>query len=181
MATATVPTKNEVKPSDVKSADPVVQPVKIAVQPLKFRVLVGQHSGLDSDMVTRLWRQGEIVECYHENGKPYDLAKRFNQPDAIKFQLVPADTPSSKGLFLNKGNPEADPDEVDAYVTQVAANAEKAGKRLDGTDDIFDSMSMADLKKYAEENEIPVEGIKSREALLEAVRQYENLASPANR
>lgn len=171
------------KPSDIK--DPTKNesklPVQPIVQPLKFRVLIGQHSGFNIDMQTRLWRQGEIAECYRRDGQPYDLAKRFNQPDSLKFQAVPADTPSSKGLLLVKGNPEADPEEMAEHEAQVAKAAEKAGRRLDGTDDIFDSMSLADLKKYADENEIPIEGIKTREAMLEAIRRYEDLSSPANR
>lgn len=178
MATATPTPKTEVK--SPQQEEPKLA-VKTAPEPLKFRVLVGQHSGFNSDMQTRLWRQGEIAECYRRDGKPYDLAKRFNQPDSLKFQAVPSDTPSSKGLLLVKGNPEADPEEMAEHETQVAKATERAGRRLDGTDDIFDSMSMADLKKYAEENEIPVDGIKSREAMLEVIRRYEDLASPVNR
>lgn len=174
-------TATSTKQDAVKLVDEPKLVVKAAPVPLKFRVLIGQTSGFDKDMKTRLWRQGEIAEVYTREGKPYDLAKRFNQPDSIKFQAVPADTPSSPGLFLNKGNPEAEPGEIAEYENQVATNAEKAGRRLDGTVDFFESMSMPELKAYAEQNEIPVEGIKSREAMLEAVRRYEDLSSPANR
>lgn len=155
-----------------------VLPAVQSVTPLKFRVMAGQHSGFDKDMQTRLWRTGEIAECYHKTtGKPYDLAKRFNQPDSVKFQLVPADTPSSKGLLLEQGNPVADPDEADTQEVPVA----KTGHRLDGTDDMFDSMTLVELRKYAEENEIPIDGVKTQEATLEAIRQYENLSHPLNR
>lgn len=175
MATATV-----TKPNQASSVNPNTAPaqrVVSTIQPLKFRVLTGQHSGLDKDMKERLWRTNDIVECYRRNGQPFDLAKRFNQPDAIKFQLVSADTPSSKGLFLEQGNPIMDPEETEAYEAQSVLK----GQRLDGTDDMFDSMALPELRKYAEENEIPIDGIKTQEAMLEAIRQYENLSSVVNR
>ena len=175
MATAiATPVKTDVKPPVTDLPKLVIKP---AVQPLKFRVMGGQHSGLDKDMQERLWRTNEIVECYKRNGTPYDLAKRFNQPDAIKFMLVPSDTPSSKGLFLEAGNPVADPEDEEA----ASVEQPKGQKRLDGTDDIFASMSLIELRKYAEESEIPLDGVKTHEATLEAVRQYENLNDVRNR
>ena len=169
-----------------------------AIQPLKFRLNVSQHSGYDKNGIHRLWRETEIVECYRvkiepevrdekgnitkkEKAIPYqafDLAKRFNQPGSLKFTLVPSDTPSSKGLLLVDGNPTFEAGEQEAFENQVISKPKE--KRLDGTDDVYDSMTMSDLLTHAAENEIDITGDESREALLRIIRQWDNLSDPRN-
>lgn len=176
---------------------PVVDPN--AIQPLKYRLNVGQHSGYDKNGIHRLWRETEVVECYRvriepevrdekgnitkpEKAIPYqafDLAKRFNQRDAIKFTLVPSDTPSSKGLLLVEGNPTFEAGEQEAFENQATRPPQKE-KRLDGTDDIYDSMSMQELLTHAAENEIDLNGSESREAVLQVIRSWDNLSDPRN-
>ena len=153
------------------------EPQKPVIKPLKFRLLVGQHAGLNKNLEDRLWQQGDIVECYKRNGQPFDLAKRFNQPDAIKFQSVHADMPSSKGLKLVEGNPEMDDEQLAKYEEKTTPRQQT--KNITGNDDIFEAMTTGELQRYIEENEISVEG-ESRDALLESIRQFENANSVRN-
>lgn len=170
-----------------------------AIQPLKFRLNVSQHSGYDKNGVHRLWRETEIVECYRvriepeerdekgnitkkEKAIPYqafDLAKRFNQPGSLKFALVPSDTPSHKGLLLVDGNPTFEAGEQEAFENQAIKPKNKPD-RLDGTDDVYDSMSMQELLTHAAENEIELENAESRSAVLQTIRQWDNLSDPRN-
>jgi hypothetical protein len=189
------PTATPAQPQPLSVANP-----NQAITPKKFTLVMGQHSGFDKNGVQRLWRQNEIVECYrvkfiqptkvemeaNSDAKEkvvitsaYDLAKRFNQPDAIKFREVSIDTPSSRGLRLVDGNPVLD-DEQMAQFEAAGKPQKRVEQRLDGNDDAFDTMTVDDLRKYAEENEIPLEEAESRDALLAAIRQYENLAHPLN-
>lgn len=173
-------------------------PVKPSITPMKFELLDGQHAGYDKNGCMRLWRKGEIVECYRVNieaevrddknrlisaekavpHKAFDLAKRFNQgSDAMKFRPVPVDVPSSKGLKLVEGNPVMDDDQLAEYEKAGEVQAE----RRQSGEDAFEVMTMEELKQYAAENEVEISGMESREALLRAIRQNEDLAHPLNR
>lgn len=175
---------------------------KPRIQCRKFRLITGQHSGHDKDGITRLWYQGSIVECYlcrwippvlNENNlqvgperyeivKAHDLAKRYNAPGCIKFQEVPADTPSTKGYLLVDGNPTLDDSEQAAYEEGQEKKFQQVQQRLDGNADVFDTMDDKALRQFCEENEINVGAeVTSREALLTVVRHWNNVASPANR
>lgn len=171
---------------------PTVQGFTPPTEVKKFRLEAGQHEGYNKNAESRLWRRGEIIECYHvdfypqtndevvnqvprrvKSMRPFDLAKRFNQPDSIKFTAVPPDVPTSKGLRMDQGNPVMDDEDQAIFDTAEAKLNKGSVTRNDGTDDIYDAMSLDDLKSYAAENEIDLGEARSREATLEVIRKYE--------
>ena len=191
MATAV----KEAPKQEEKTPQSIAQPaVPKPIELMKFELVDGQHAGFNKEGQQRLWNRGDIVECYHvefypqthqelvdkaperiKSIRPYDLARRFNQPEAIKFRRVSSDMPSSKGIKLDQGNPVMEDDAIQQYEDNLY-NPKKKSKeiRTDGNDDIYDSMTIEELKQHAMDNEIDLGDATSRDALLHTIRQYEN-------
>lgn len=107
-----------------------------------FRVLRGRYvEGKTTDGKQRIYVQGDIIDSKSD-------LMRFNSPGAIKFEKIesgrlPENTPT-----------------LDSSTTAVIK------KENDG----LEAMSIAELRKMAEEEEIDIKAAKTKDQLVAAIR-----------
>lgn len=125
---------------------------------MKFKVLRGKHAeGRNPDGSQRVYQQGEVVDSVS------DLS-RLNSSGAVKFERIdeaPRGTPAREPVVA------AAPGFVAAAPGFV--NAPAAAPPVPAQDGL-DSMTVADLKSLAEEEEIDLAGARYKDDMIAKIR-----------
>ena len=119
----------------------------------KFKIEHGHHSerGL-------LFQQGSVVDSVS------DLAAKFNSPGAVKFTAVPADTEAHPGIQMENLHslpPQEEP------LTEHSKPTESIVP--DQSEETLKAMTVADIQKFAAEEEIDLSGCKTKEQMIKTI------------
>lgn len=123
----------------------------------KFKLLAGRHDEPDRTRPQnahgrhprRIYREGEVVET------DVDLAKRFNVPGyPPKFAAV--EEPAERIVYVDRPVPA---EAAGAVATADIPSAEKLSE-----------MSLAELRQFAEDEEIDVDGATTKSTVIRLIR-----------
>jgi len=130
----------------------------------KFRLLAGCHSeGTDQDGKPITFRKGDVFES------DYNLDKMFNSVGAIKFEAL-------DGVQFKSALEDMSDEELAAEV--VRRQEAKAGNQPTSTEyqeeDSLDSMTVRELKNFAEQEEIDLGNASTKENIIRVIRSSQN-------
>jgi hypothetical protein len=141
----------------------------------RFRVLEGKHICNDADGYEQTYVRSEVFEDKLN-------CLRFNAAvDDRKFELVGTNVPLTKKPPSNTrhGKPittgKINPDEVDAEIAAMTGSRspgkkQAAEKPASAEGDTYDSMTIDELKKFAESEEIPLGNAATKAQIIAAIR-----------
>lgn len=150
----------------------VLQRHPVTTPLMKFRVNIGQHVGVDKNGETRLWNQGQICET------PTHLTKRFGNE---KFSRVSDGERADEGQrFVVEG--DIDPDlnkdtERDFQMTpepQEGQTEDMSQGLNPSADATLNAMSMDELVKLAADEEVNLQGAKTKKQVIERINQAQS-------
>ncbi len=152
----------------------------------RFKLLVGSHSQdveVDGKIVTHSYKV-ENNKCPIIDSDT-DLCKRFNTPGFPgKFEQVPDNVKPSKPVVVTGGDaapkaPKARPFSApQGYEleekNETAPKADKESEEEEGGtgEDTYDSMTVAQLREHAAEEEIPLHGATTKADIIKALRSH---------
>jgi hypothetical protein len=128
------------------------KPNKVDTRPFQqFRLLVGTHCEGEKDEDNRLimYKQGDIVETKS------DLCAKFNSVGSVKFERIETENAQ---LPLSKP------------VTQAPGGSVKTATPAANPIDTFEAMSVEELKKHAEQEEINLGKAATKPEIIKVLR-----------
>jgi hypothetical protein len=112
---------------------------------MKFKNLIGTYQAPNPDGQPIVYPQGSVFESN------IDLAKRFNDRRAIKFKRMP--------------------DDSEVHVAEVGkSRLDEVDDSPSEPDDVFSSMTLAELREEAREHDIDVSGARTKRDVLKIIR-----------
>lgn len=139
---------------------------------MKFRLLAGQH--IQKEDVKD--DSGKVV-INEETGKPERASRVYNQGD-----VVPSETDlvkklgASKFQLIDSGKKSRKEQALAEQGAKNRARSEQGTEddsRAEEVTDTFDDMTVAELKDYAAENEIDLEGAHLKADIVKKIRESE--------